>query len=175
MFLPAHFGEQGKITWLTKKQKQVQQLGIYLFHTLWISDCSSAFQEQYENTIATSVQSWRVTVSMTHSNMLPRESQSIITSSFLPDKIANCLWSCSIISTATSGRISCCMISSVQAKTEIFSEFIQLQWQFFSSFNNPEKQRWHSKKKNLARLLPELLYDCHDKDYDTYRVSSSAC
>lgn len=68
---------------------------------------------------------------MTHSNMFPRESWSVITSNFLPDKMANCLWSCSIISTATSGRISCCMISSVQGKTEVFSEFIKPQWLFF--------------------------------------------
>lgn len=176
MFLPAHCGEHGKITCL-KKNKYSNLAFICSIH----HDCSSTFHEQYENTTTTAVQSWRVTVSITHSNMFPRESWSVITSNILPDKMANCLWSCSIISTATSGRISCCMISSVQGKTEIFNEFIKPPWQFFSSFTNPAtftnpaKQRGHSKKKSLAELLLEILYDYHGKGYDTYRVSSSAC
>lgn len=38
------------------------------------------------------------------------------TQRILPDSIANCLWSCSMMSTASRGLISCCIISSVEKK-----------------------------------------------------------
>lgn len=153
MFLPAHCGEHGKITCL-KKNKHSNLAFICSIH----HDCSSTFHEQYENTTATAVQSWRVTVSITHSNTFPRESWSVITSNILPDKMANCLWSCSIISTATSGRISCCMISSVQGKTEIFNEFIKPQWQFFPPLTTQQPLPTQQNKEDTQRKRAWLNY-----------------
>lgn len=112
----------------------------------------------------TAVQNWRTTVSMTDSSTFPRESQNIITRNFLPDKIANCLCSCSIISTATSGRISCCMISSVQVKTKQkwANETLMTT---FAGFLENVKQGRYSNEKNLASLFMQMWYD---QVYNTY-------
>lgn len=110
---PPHCRQNRKLTCL-KKNKHSKLAFISSIHcerlivtALFIRNIKVLLQLLYR------AEGWE---SKRHSNTFPRESQSVITSHFLPDKIANCLWSCSIISTATSGRISCCMISSVKWK-----------------------------------------------------------
>lgn len=49
---------------------------------------------------------------MQHSSVKPPRVKSC--EQFLPDSMANCLWSCSMMSTASRGLISCCIISSVE-------------------------------------------------------------